>query len=220
VFPARSTGNILSRPEPVPSALLSEGLAAIGLDLDQEQRTQLLELATLLASWAARLNLTAHRSPAAIVGRLILDALAMERHLPPADRIADLGSGAGFPGLPIAIVRSSARVILVEARERRHHFQRSAIRSLGLIHVDALHGRIEELEPVVSQGIVAQALARPREAIELALPWCASGGWIAIPGSATPPAPGSVSGIASERTLSYIVPCGGPDRTLWLGRRA
>jgi 16S rRNA G527 N7-methylase RsmG len=143
----------------------------------------------------------------------------MERHLPTAHRIADLGSGAGFPGLPIAVVRPAARVALVEARERRHHFQRTAIRALGLTNVDTHRGRVEVLEPIESDGVVAQAIARPRRAVELAIPWCVSGGWIAIPGAETPPAPGDFDGIVQARTISYAIPCGGPSRTLWLGRR-
>jgi 16S rRNA (guanine527-N7)-methyltransferase len=144
----------------------------------------------------------------------------MERHLPEATRIADLGSGAGFPGLPIAIVRPATRVVLVEARERRHHFQRSAVRALALANVEARRGRIEALEPIGSEGVVAQALARPRKAAELALRWCASGGWIAIPGAETPPAPGHLDEIVRVDSITYAVPCGGPARTLWLGRRA
>ena len=111
-------------------------------------------------------------------------------------------------------------MVLVEARERRHHFQRAAIRRLGLARVTALCGRIESLPPLESEGVVAQALARPRRAAELALPWCASGGWIAIPGSETPPAPGSLAGIEREESIVYTVPCDGPGRTVWLGSRA
>jgi 16S rRNA (guanine527-N7)-methyltransferase len=165
------------------------------------------------------LNLTSHRTAEAIVRRLMLDALAMERLLPPAPQVADLGSGAGFPGLPLAIVRPASRLVLVEARERRHHFQRMAIRQLGLENAEATRGRIEEVEPQVSGGVVAQALAKPRRAAKLAIPWCAAAGWIAIAGSETAPEPGAIEEITSANTLAYQVPCGGPARTLWLGRR-
>lgn len=156
----------------------------------------------------------------AIIGRLVLDALALEGLLPPAARIADLGSGAGFPGLPLAIVRPEAHFVLVEARERRHHFQRTAIRELGLENVDPRRGRIEQLEPASAEGVVAQAVAKPRGAVELAIPWCESGGWIAVPGSESPPDPGELDQIRIANTFAYHVPCGGPSRSLWLGRRA
>ncbi|MGH0029167.1 MAG: 16S rRNA (guanine(527)-N(7))-methyltransferase RsmG [Myxococcota bacterium] len=175
-------------------------------------------LAELLATWAPKMNLSGHRSAEGIVRRLVLDALALEPLLPDAERIADLGSGAGFPGLPLAILRPGARVWLVEARERRHHFQRAAVRALGLTNATPLRGRIEDLPPVHCQGVVAQALAKPRAAAELGLRWCAAGGWIAIPGHQEPPDPGSLPGIASAAVHRYAVPLGGPQRTLWLGR--
>lgn len=200
-----------------PARALEEGVSVLGMALEAESLERLLSLAELLAEWARQLNLTAHRTPEAIVRRLVLDALALGQHLPPADRIVDLGSGAGFPGLPLAVLRPDAEVLLVEARERRHHFQRAAIRELGLMNAQAVRGRIEALEPSPAQGVVAQALARPRAAVELALPWTASGGWIALPGAETPPEPGPCSGISRSEVRHYQVPCGGPARTLWLG---
>jgi 16S rRNA (guanine527-N7)-methyltransferase len=165
------------------------------------------------------MNLTGHRSVEGIVRRLVLDAMAMEPHLPAARHIADLGSGAGFPGLPLAVLRADCAFVLVESRERRHHFQRAAIRALGLGNVRALRGRIEQLEPETSDGIVAQALSQPSEAVRLALRWCRPGGWIAIPGAEQPPAPGQVDGIREEASLRYRVPISAIRRTLWLGRR-
>jgi 16S rRNA (guanine527-N7)-methyltransferase len=180
----------------------------------------LLELAELLAHWAPRMNLTGHSGPRDILLHLVLDALALDRQLPAADRIADLGSGAGFPGLPIAVLRPETQVFLVDSRERRHHFQRAAIRSLGLDNVESIRGRIEQLEPRECAGVVAQALARPRRAVELALPWCESGGWIAIPGSASPPDPGDVPQIGEARSIRYELPLSQRERSVWLGRRS
>lgn len=199
--------------------VLDQGLAELGAEPGPAARRQLLDLAERLGIWADRFNLTAHRSVDAILRRLVLDALALERALPQASELADLGSGAGFPGLPIAIVRPATRVLLVEARERRHHFQRMAIRELGLRNVKPLRGRIEELAPEISQGVVAQALADPARAARLGVAWCRPGGWIAIPGGARPPAPGSVPGLVRHQQRAYRVPLGGPGRTLWLAWR-
>ena len=202
-----------------PADLLAEGLESLELRLGAAAQRQLLDLARLLGQWAQRFNLTSHRTPQAIVRRLVLDALALTECLPAAQRVVDLGSGAGFPGLPLAVRRPSTRVVLVEARERRHHFQKTAIRELGLTNVEARHGRIEELEPIPSGGVVAQALSQPSRAVALSLPWCEAGGWIAVPGAETPPEPDPISGVARPEVRRYQVPCGGPQRTLWIGWR-
>jgi len=199
---------------------LDQGFAEIDLAASEAQRGALLELAKLLEEWGERLNLSAHREREAIVQRLILDAAALSQVLPEAQSIADLGSGAGFPGLPIAILRPQSRITLIEARERRHFFQRAAIRALGLRNVRAVRGRLEALPTSAHEGVIAQALARPPRALALMVPWAAPGGWLAIPAAATPPAIASVSNLNSLETLRYSVPCDGPERSVWLARRA
>ena len=189
------------------------------LELDPAQRQQLLDLAVLLERWNERINLSGHRSAADLMSRLILDSLAIARELPPVDSIVDLGSGAGFPGLPIAIVRPDAQVLLVEARERRHHFQRAAIRALRLENVRALRGRIEELDPEPARLAVAQAVVPPPKMLPAMLPWVSSAGYAVIPGSETPPDPGMHDEIAEYEVRRYRAPAGGPARSLWIGRR-
>ncbi|HEY5656613.1 MAG TPA: RsmG family class I SAM-dependent methyltransferase [Myxococcota bacterium] len=199
--------------------MLDQGLAEIGLAASEGQKAALLQLAELLEAWAERVNLTAHRTRDAILHRLILDAAALARVLPDAREIADLGSGAGFPGLPLAILRPESRVTLVEARERRHYFQRAALRALRLANARALRGRAEGLPASPHDLVVAQALARPASALQWMLPWATPGGALAIPGSSTPPEIEPVSGVRLDKILTYTVPCGGPARTVWLGRR-
>lgn len=198
--------------------LIAAGAEALGRRLLPENARQLLDLAELLSTWAERTNLTGFRGAADIVRGLVLDALAMEQELPQAHRIADLGSGAGFPGLPLAILRPEAEIWLVDSRERRHHFQRAAVRTLRLTNVQAVRGRIEQLEPRPCGGVVAQALARPARAVRLALRWCEPGAWIAIPGGAQPPDPGVIGEVETEGSRSYRVPLSDRPRTLWLGR--
>jgi 16S rRNA (guanine527-N7)-methyltransferase len=210
-----------SRPDPATSAepALRAGLAELGLD--EALVTPLRTLADLLSSWAARMNLTGHRTPDAIARRLILDALALGQALPVGEpaSLADLGSGAGFPGLPLAICWPGCRVSLVEARERRHHFQRSAVRTLGLVNAEPRRGRIEELPPEPHQVVVAQALARPEQAVAWMLPWVAPGGWLVLPRTAEAPPIDALAELEEPRTVPYRVPVGGPDRSLWMARR-
>jgi 16S rRNA (guanine527-N7)-methyltransferase len=207
-----------------PSSTSAEPVLRSGLRellLDEALLAPLVSLADLLASWAARMNLTGHRTPDAIARRLILDALALSAALPVPEptSIADLGSGAGFPGLPLAIRWPRCRVTLVEARERRHHFQRAAVRTLGLVNAEPRRGRIEDLPPEPHELVVAQALARPERAIAWMLPWLAPGGWLVLPrtGHAAPlPLPPE---LEASQSIPYRVPAGGPDRLLWIARR-
>lgn len=200
---------------------LRGALAELGLEVVPEQVDALLALAKLLEEWGQRMNLSGHRSAAAVVRRLILDAAALLVAAPPFASLADLGSGAGFPGLPIAILRPGVRVTLVDARERRFHFQRAACRTLGLENVEPIRGRLEDLEAYPHEAVLAQALARPRRAVEWMRPWAAPGGWLLIPGSeegaALPGGEGGGEGLASAERRRYRVP-GGPRRTLWVGR--
>ena len=203
--------------------LLERGLAELAIEPLPTALAKLLELARLLARWAERVNLTGHRSEEQILRRLVLDAVALWQVLPPASSIVDIGSGAGVPGLPLAILAPAASFTLVEARLRRHHFEKAARRELGLDNVSLLLGRIEELAPEPADLIVAQAVAAPAIVVEWMLPWAAPGGWLAIPGSAGAPGPDlasrSVDQLESATILTYQVPLEGPERTLWLGRR-
>jgi 16S rRNA (guanine527-N7)-methyltransferase len=177
-----------------------------------------LQLAELLSSWAQRINLTGHRSPESVVRRLILDAAALLQALPAFSSLVDLGAGAGFPALPIAILAPQRRVLLVESRERRHHFQRAAVRELHLVNADLLRGRIEELRPEPGDAVIAQAVGPPAKIIPQMLPWARPGGLLVIPGGSTPPDPGPLDGVRDARVQEYRVPLGGPERTLWIAR--
>ncbi len=168
-------------------SLLVEGIGELPLAADSNQLETLLELAQLLGQWSTRINLTGHRTVPEIVRRLILDAAALTAQLPEIESLADIGSGAGFPGFPVAILRADCRVTLVESRERRHHFQRQVIRQLGLGNVRAELGRAEALGPSLHAAAIAQAVARPADALPLLLPWVEIGGLLLFPGSKLPP---------------------------------
>ncbi|HME72631.1 MAG TPA: RsmG family class I SAM-dependent methyltransferase [Myxococcota bacterium] len=181
----------------------------------------LAELATLVEEWARRINLTGHRTAESVVRRLILDAAALDAAAP-ADigSLVDVGSGAGFPGLPLAILHPERKILLVESRERRHHFQRMAIRELGLANAEARHGRAESLCPSPHDAAIAQAAAAPPEAASLLLPWVRPGGWLIVPGGTRAPKVGHQPGVESERIVRYRVPLGGRSRSFWLGRKS
>jgi 16S rRNA (guanine527-N7)-methyltransferase len=200
--------------------LLVEGLDELGVAASGRQLEALLELAQLLDRWSKRINLTGHRTAFEIVRRLILDAVALEQQLPKIASLADIGSGAGFPGFPVAILRPDCRVTLVESRERRHHFQRQAIRQLGLVNVRAELGRAEILAPSPHAAAICQAVANPAAALPLLLPWVECGGWLLFPGSTPAPAvPDDDRRVCFEPVATYRVPLGGAERTLSRARK-
>jgi 16S rRNA (guanine527-N7)-methyltransferase len=200
---------------------LVRGLEELESPHDDFRVDALLRLTAKLAAWAPRINLTAHLEPHAIVHRLILDAAALARALPPAERMVDIGSGAGFPGLVIAILEPTLDLISIESRGKRVSFQRDVVRSLGLRNVEILQDRAENLAPRPCDVVVAQAVARPELALRLMLPWSRARGWLAIPGT-THDFGGSleeIPDIEGARVLDYQVPCGGASRTLWIARK-
>ena len=201
---------------PLP-ALLGQALADLGLDLPPDARERLVHLTALVEQWGSRINLTGHQGQAAILSGLVVEALALERVLPPATSLLDLGSGAGFPGLPVAVARPSCAVTLLDARERRHHFQRAAIRTLGLENVTPLLGRAERLEPRAHEVVVAQALAQPAGALELMQRWGAPGGWLGLAVSEAPDwTPELRARFGEPQIRCYRVPLTERSRTLVL----
>ena len=141
---------------------LDPGLTALGLDLSLA--TPLLDYLALLLRWNRTYNLTAVRDPLEMVDKHLLDSLAMHRHVDDIARaggaLADLGTGAGLPGIPLAIAKPGLRVTLVESNGKKARFMREAVRKLGLADVRVAESRIEALdEPATYDAITARALA-------------------------------------------------------------
>jgi 16S rRNA (guanine527-N7)-methyltransferase len=197
--------------------VLQRGLEELGLRTDPGSLDRWQKLAVLLERWSERINLTGHRGGIAIAERLLLEAAALIQVLPAAGSVVDLGSGAGIPGIPLAICRPDCGVRLIESRERRHHFQRAAIRELDLDNATPLLGRAEVLEVQPSQGVIAQAIAQPEQAIDWMRRWMAPRGWIAL--ATVPSAAGRLRhpDLVQEQVLRYAAPRG-PERAVWIAR--
>jgi hypothetical protein len=103
---------------------LAAGIASLGLALDSGQRAQLAAYLALLAKWNKTYNLTAIREPARMVTHHLLDALSVVPHLPAVAsvRILDVGSGGGVPGIPLAIARPDAHVVMIDSNHKKAAF--------------------------------------------------------------------------------------------------
>ncbi len=129
-----------------PRARLDAGLAALGLDPSQDQRGKLIKFIDLLARWNRAYNLTAVREPLAMVSRHLLDSLAVSPYLV-GSSLLDLGTGAGLPGLPLAILNPEKRFVLLDSNGKKIRFVRQATMDLGLANVEVIQARMESYRP-------------------------------------------------------------------------
>ncbi|MGO1894033.1 MAG: 16S rRNA (guanine(527)-N(7))-methyltransferase RsmG [Luteimonas sp.] len=137
---------------------LETGLRALALDL--ALAPPLLDYLALLVRWSRTYNLTAVRDPQQMVTRHLLDSLALAPHLDGVSNLADLGTGAGLPGIPLAIARPGLQVALVESNGKKARFLRQAVRSLDLDNASVHECRAEALDlPGQFDAVTARALA-------------------------------------------------------------
>lgn len=173
---------------------LAVAAASVGVPLSPDTLTQLGTYLRLLVERNAQFNLTAVRDPQAMERRLFLDAIAM---VPALDRVTltggrktlrliDIGSGAGFPGLVLKIVRPDLQVTLLDATSKKVRFLREVITATGLTDVEAIHGRAEELarKPEYRERFnlaTARAVASLPVLLELITPFLDVGGTALLP---------------------------------------
>ncbi len=137
---------------------LETGLRELGLDAALAD--PLLAYLALLARWNRAYNLTAIRDAREMLVKHLLDSLAMHAHLDGIETLADLGTGPGLPGIPLAIARPSLRVALVESNGKKARFLREAMRQLKLDNASVAEARIEAFDaPGRFDAITARALA-------------------------------------------------------------
>jgi 16S rRNA (guanine527-N7)-methyltransferase len=138
-----------------PQAVLRRGLGELALALPAGAPERLLAYLELLAKWNKTYNLTAIRDPVQAVSHHLLDSLAVLRELSDhAGALVDVGSGAGLPGIPLAIVEPARRVTLNDANEKKGAFLRQAVIELGLRNTDVHVGRAETWRPAERFAVV------------------------------------------------------------------
>jgi len=143
----------------IPAERLVQDAAGLGVTLTGADAARLCRLLEELARWNRRYNLTAIRTPAAMLTHHILDSLAVHPDLE-GTRIADVGTGAGFPGLPLAVCNPQRDFTLIDSTAKKIRFVAHAAQLLGLANVTAVHARVEALRPPVPfDTVVARAFA-------------------------------------------------------------
>lgn len=157
-------------------AALARGAAQLGVALDESQCAQLLKLAAELLRWNKAYNLTAITDPDAVLTHHLLDSLAVAADLHGAT-VADVGTGAGFPGLPLAIVHPARQFTLIDTVDKKLRFIDHAVRELGLANVKTLHARVETLLPGrgatrTFDTVISRAFAPLPRMLQLVDPLC------------------------------------------------
>ena len=190
-------------------------------DLDEQRLSAISKYIDLLLRWNARINLTAVRSPEEMVQRHFGESFFAARQLLSEGRIEsaiDLGSGAGFPGVPLALVAPETRVTLIESNQKRATFLRELVRALELKNVDVFNGRGEEYSQRADL-LTMRAVEKFNQVLDIAARLVKPGGRVAlmIGDSQTRTAVGLLPMLKWQEPIS--VP-GGHSRVLLVGIKA
>jgi 16S rRNA (guanine527-N7)-methyltransferase len=157
-------------------ARLLAGAQEMGVALDGAQAEAMLRLTAELREWNRRINLTAITGPADMVDKHLLDSLSVQPHLH-GRRVADIGTGAGFPGVPLAIVNPRRSFTLIEATGKKCLFVRHAVELLGIDNVEVIQARAESWKPkALFDCVIARALGKLADFVRVAGHLCARDG--------------------------------------------
>lgn len=143
---------------------LAQGLAAMGIVLPAEVQARLLAFAALLQKWNRVYNLTSIRDPAQMLTHHLLDSLAVLPHVAGIERLADVGSGGGLPGIPLAIASAGRApqlsITSIETVNKKASFQQQAKIELQLEHFTVLNERVENVLPDVPfDAVISRAFS-------------------------------------------------------------
>jgi 16S rRNA (guanine527-N7)-methyltransferase len=151
--------------------VLNTGLEAMGIGLPEDTRHQLIDYLGLLSHWNRSFNLTAVRKPGEMISKHLLDSLAVQQFIG-AGLILDVGSGAGLPGIPLALAMPHNQFVLLDSNGKKTRFLTQAKITLGLENVEVVHQRVEAYSPmkddhrIYFDAVIARAYASTREILQ------------------------------------------------------
>ena len=158
-----------------PTERLTRDAALLGVPLGEPDARRLLLLLEELAHWNKSFNLTAITAPEAMITHHLLDSLSIHPDLA-GQEIADVGTGAGFPGLPLAVVNPQRRFTLIDGSAKKIRFVTNTASAMGLANVTAVHARSETFTPGAPlDTVITRALAPLPRLVQMVAPMCAPG---------------------------------------------
>ena len=130
------------------SDMLKEKGKQINIDINNEQIEKFHKYMEMLVEWNERMNLTAITEPVDIIDKHFIDSITIEKYLKKGAKVIDVGTGAGFPGVPLGIIREDLNITLMDSLNKRINFLDEVIRVNKLLNIDTVHSRAEELSRV------------------------------------------------------------------------
>lgn len=158
---------------------IQQGCNALGLTFTEDQTAKLLAYVELLIKWNKVYNLTSVRDPQEMVTRHLLDSLAILPHLT-GSTLLDVGSGAGLPGIPVAIARPDLAITLLDSNSKKTRFLQQAKAELALTNVTVVHARIEQADLPKFAMVTARAFSTIDDIIDLAGRHCDDAGCLLL----------------------------------------
>ena len=158
---------------------LIEKANSIGIEISQKQAEQFYKYMELLLEWNEKMNLTAITDPEEVILKHFIDSLTIISYLKEADTVLDIGTGAGFPGIPLKILEENKKFTLLDSLNKRIIFLQTVITELELKNIQAIHGRAEEFvskRREVFDVVTSRAVARLNVLLEYMLPFVKVGG--------------------------------------------
>lgn len=149
---------------------LQNACRQLSLELTQSQYESLVRYTQLLRDWNLRLNLVSRRDTDRILTYHVIDSLAVQRLIPPGARVCDIGTGAGLPGIPVALVRPDVKMFLIESSQKKSRFLQTAVTELGLNNVEVLNERAESLPGLDCDTILSRLAGPLRDVVQYARP--------------------------------------------------
>ncbi len=200
---------------------LREGARALGVVLPDASVVPLLHHIALLLKWNRTINLTAITEPIEVLEKHLLDSLAVAA-LVPTGRLLDAGTGGGFPGVPIRLVRPDVEVVLVDSVAKKVAFLKSLAAELRLTGVRAAALRLAGQPDAEGlgrfEGSISRAFAAPQEWLALARPYLAPGGRAIAMAGPRDPLPEQAGELELIERRDYALPFSGAERHAGLYR--
>lgn len=124
---------------------IERNIEELGINLSEKQKEDFYTYMNLLISWNEKVNLTAITEPKDVIIKHFVDSLTIFKALEPGKKIIDVGTGAGFPGIPIKIYDETAKVTLLDSLNKRIIYLNDVIQKLEIKNIESIHGRVEEI---------------------------------------------------------------------------